>query len=46
MDGMLEIIMEGVKPHSYHASMYSVYFLVRRFLTGVGLVVFADYPFF
>jgi hypothetical protein len=46
MDGVLEMLMEGVNPHNYDASMYIVYFLIRRLLTGVGLVVFVEYPFF
>ena len=46
MDGMMEVLMEGVNPNKYHSSMYTVYFLFRRLLTGFGLVVFVDYPFF
>ena len=46
MEGMLEILMEGVGPRDYHSSMYTVYFLIRRLLTGFGLVVFVEYPFF
>ena len=36
--------MEGVKPSCKYASLYSVFFLIRRFLTGLGLVVFVDSP--
>ena len=42
-EGLLEVLMEGVNPHSYHSSMYTFYFLVRRFLTGIGLVIFIDF---
>ena len=45
-DPFLETLLEGVNPHNYHASMYTVYFLIRRFLTGFGLVVFVANPFF
>ena len=46
MDDIMEIIMEGVNPHNFNASMYTIYFLLRRFLTGAGLVVFVEFPFF
>ena len=46
MDEIMEIIMEGVNPHNFNASMYTFYFLLRRLMTGVGLVVFVEYPFF
>ena len=42
-EGLLEVLMEGVDPHCWHASMYSFYFLLRRFLTGIGLVIFIDF---
>lgn len=45
-DGVYEILMEGVNPHNFHASMYIVYFLGRRFASGALLVVFVEYPFF
>ena len=45
MEGMIAILMEGVNPHSYHASMYSFYFLVRRLLTGIVLVIFVDFQY-
>ena len=34
----VRVIMEGVDPHSYHASMFTVYFLVRRLFTGFILI--------
>ena len=43
---LLRIVMEGVNPHNYNATMYTFYFVVRRLLTGVILVVFHEYPFF
>ena len=45
MEGMIAILMEGVNPHSYHASMYLFYFLVRRLLTGIVLVIFVDFQY-
>ena len=38
--------MEGINPHSYHASMYIVYFILRRLATGIILVSLVDWPFF
>jgi hypothetical protein len=46
IEGLLSILMDGVNPHSYHSSMYIVYFMIRRLLTGIGLVVFVKYPIF
>ena len=46
LDEFLEVVMEGVDPHSYHASMYTVYFLWRRLATGFVLLALVDYPFF
>lgn len=45
-DAILEVLMEGVYPRGYHSAMYTVYFLVRRLMTGILLVLFVDYPFF
>jgi hypothetical protein len=42
----LSIIMEGVNPHNFHASMFTVYFLLRRLATGIILVALIDYPIF
>ena len=38
--------MTEVSPNSYHASFYSVYFLLRRFATAILLVVLVKWPFF
>ena len=45
-DGLVGIVMEGVNPHSYSASMYTFFFVLRRLFTGILLVVFHQYPFF
>ena len=42
----LSVIMEGVNPHNYHASMFTVYFLLRRLATGIVLVALIEYPIF
>ena len=44
-EGFLSVFLEGVSIEQYHGYMYTVYFLTRRLLTGLGLVAFADYPF-
>ena len=46
MDGLLAILLEGENPYNYYASMNTFYFLLRRFLTGIGLVIFVDWPYF
>jgi hypothetical protein len=38
--------MEGVNPHNYHASMFTVYFLLRRLATGIVLIALTEYPIF
>lgn len=38
--------MTGVNPKNFHASMYTFYFLCRRFLTGLLLVVCVEFPMF
>ena len=38
--------MEEINPHNYHASMFTVYFLLRRLFTGIILVLFVDNPMF
>ena len=45
-EDFLEILMEGINPHSYQASMYTVYFILRRLATGIILVSLVDWPFF
>lgn len=45
-DSFLSVLMEGVNPHNYYASMYSVYFVIRRFFTGILLVWLVEWPFF
>lgn len=39
-------MLEAVKTHDYHSSMYNVYFLVRRFFSGIILVIFHAHPYF
>ena len=46
MDELLSILMEEVDPYEYHASMYNVYFLIRRFFTGLTLIGLVTVPFF
>ena len=38
--------MDGVNPRDYHSSMFTVYFLLRRLVTGFVLLALIDYPFF
>jgi len=45
-DAILEVLMAGVRPRDYHSALYTVYFLVRRLMAGILLVLFVDYPFF
>jgi hypothetical protein len=45
MEGFLNILLEGVNIEKYHGYMFIVYFLIRRLLTGIGLVIFAEWPF-
>ena len=42
-DEFLSILLEGVDPHNYHASMYTVYFLTRRLITGVILITLVEW---
>ena len=39
-------LLDGIKLDHFHTSMYNIYFLVRRLLTGIGLVVLRYHPFF
>ena len=38
--------MEDVNPYNYHASMFTVYFLIRRLIAAIILVVLIDWPIF
>ena len=38
--------MTGVNPHNFHASMFTVYFLLRRLVTGIILIALIQWPFF
>jgi hypothetical protein len=42
----LEPYIEGMRLDSYHSSMYNIFFLFRRFSTGLILVFFNKYPIF
>ena len=42
----LKPFLEGLKLHSYHPSMYNVYFLIRRLITAFILVISQNFPFF
>ena len=39
-------LLDEIKLDSYHSSMYNVYFMIRRLLTGFGLVILRYHPFF
>jgi hypothetical protein len=39
-------LLDGIQLDDYHSSMFNIYFLLRRLLTGFGLVAFYQYPFF
>ena len=43
-DEFLNVVMKGVNPNNYHASIYTVYFLMRRLATGLILITFKNYP--
>ena len=38
--------MDEVHPYSFHSAMYTPYFLLRRFGTGMIIVVLVKWPFF
>lgn len=42
----LGVLTDGYKLYSYHSSMYNVYYLTRRVLTSIILVVFHEHPYF
>ena len=39
----LQPLLEGIKLNHFHSSMFNVYFLWRRLLSGIMLVVFNEY---
>ena len=42
----LEPFLEGLKLNHFHSSMYNVYFLLRRLISGFSLVMLHAYPYF
>lgn len=45
-EGNIKIFLEGVSIKDYHSSMYNIYFLGRRLLTGGILVILNEHPYF